>query len=80
MLRDVATATSSELLRPYDATLGTPDDILRAFLSEVNEVSREAEVERILSCFKLNPYEHLSLRFDSAATDVKRQYRKVRLL
>jgi DnaJ family protein C protein 8 len=32
----------------------------------------------VLSCFKLNPYEHLNLRFDSSVDDVKRQYRKAR--
>ncbi len=34
---------------------------------------------RILSCFKLNPYEHLNLRFDTPPEDVKRQYRKARV-
>ena len=33
---------------------------------------------RVVSCFKLNPYEHLNLRFDSTIDEVKRQYRKVR--
>lgn len=32
---------------------------------------------RVLSCFKLNPFEHLNLRFDATPEDVKRQYRKV---
>jgi DnaJ family protein C protein 8 len=33
---------------------------------------------RVVSCFKLNPYEHLNLRFDSTIDEVKRQYRKAR--
>jgi hypothetical protein len=32
---------------------------------------------RVLACFKLNPFEHLNLSFDSSPEDVKRQYRKV---
>ena len=39
--------------------------------------SRVATRRRVVSCFKLNPYEHLNLRFDSPVEDVKRQYRKV---
>lgn len=34
-------------------------------------------LDRILSCFKLNPFEHLNLSFDSSIDDVKKQYRKV---
>jgi preprotein translocase subunit Sec63 len=33
----------------------------------------------VLSCFKLNPYEHLNLRFDAGVDEVKRQYRKARI-
>lgn len=32
---------------------------------------------RILGCFKLNPFEHLKLSFDSSPDEVKKQYRKV---
>ncbi|XP_020258513.1 dnaJ homolog subfamily C member 8, partial [Asparagus officinalis] len=35
---------------------------------------------RILSCFKLNPFEHLNLSFDSSPDDVKKQYRKLSLM
>lgn len=34
-------------------------------------------LRRILSCFKLNPFEYLNLSFDSSIDDVKKQYRKV---
>mmetsp|Transcript_22471 Transcript_22471/g.69745 ORF Transcript_22471/g.69745 Transcript_22471/m.69745 type:complete len:287 (+) Transcript_22471:181-1041(+) len=34
---------------------------------------------RILTAFKLNPFEHLNLRFTSSLEDVKRQYRKLSL-
>jgi len=34
-------------------------------------------LHRILSCFKLNPFEYLNLSFDSSIDDVKKQYRKV---
>ncbi|KAG2333563.1 hypothetical protein Bca52824_004743 [Brassica carinata] len=53
------------------------DAILKSFLAEVGEVERDNEVVRILSCFRLNPFEHLNLSFDSSTDDVKRQYRKV---
>lgn len=32
---------------------------------------------RILSCFKLNPFEYLNISFDASPEDVKKQYRKV---
>ena len=32
---------------------------------------------RVLSCFKLNPFEFLNMRFDASPEDVRRQYRKV---
>ena len=35
---------------------------------------------RILSCFKLNPFEYLKLPFDASPEEVKRQYRKVIVL
>ncbi|CAA7403776.1 unnamed protein product [Spirodela intermedia] len=56
------------------------DLLLKGFLAEVSEVERDNEVIRILSCFKLNPFEHLNLSFDSSLDDVKRQYRKLSLL
>ena len=94
VLRDVHSAASGEVLRPYETTLGA-DELLKRFFAEVSDVSRDAEVQRcvhcstlsvsqpdsprsVLSCFKLNPYEHLNLRFDSQPDEVKRQYRKVR--
>ncbi|KAJ8439339.1 hypothetical protein Cgig2_022476 [Carnegiea gigantea] len=52
------------------------DALLKEFFAEVGEVERDNEVIRILSCFKLNPFEHLNLPFDSSVEDVKRQYRK----
>ena len=32
---------------------------------------------RILTCFKLNPFEYLNLPFDSTPEEIKKQYRKV---
>ncbi|KAL8129973.1 hypothetical protein V2J09_019128 [Rumex salicifolius] len=59
----------------------TSDDLLlKSFFAEVSEVERDNEVVRILSCFKLNPYEHLNLPFDSSIEDVKKQYRKISLM
>ena len=42
--------------------------------------SRVGARRSVVSCFKLNPYEHLNLRFDSTIDEVKRQYRKARTL
>lgn len=56
------------------------DALLKGFLAEVSEVERSNEVNRILSCFKLNPFEHLNLPFSSSVDEVKRQYRKISLL
>lgn len=56
------------------------DALLREFFAEVGEVERDNEVIRILSCFKLNPFEHLNLPFDSSVDDVKKQYRKLSLM
>ncbi|XP_020593984.1 dnaJ homolog subfamily C member 8 isoform X2 [Phalaenopsis equestris] len=39
-----------------------------------------ASSPRILSCFKLNPFEHLNLSLNSSIQDVKKQYRKLSLL
>eukprot|EP00475_Leptophrys_vorax_P037467 TRINITY_DN64658_c0_g1_i1.p1 TRINITY_DN64658_c0_g1~~TRINITY_DN64658_c0_g1_i1.p1 ORF type:complete len:249 (+),score=55.34 TRINITY_DN64658_c0_g1_i1:294-1040(+) len=63
------------------ATGGPSDDeLLREFLQEVGHVERENEVKRILSCFKLNPFEQMNLPFDSTLDDVKKQYRKISLM
>lgn len=56
------------------------DQLLKSFLAEVSEAERENEVHRILGCFKLNPFEHLKLSFDSSPDEVKKQYRKLSLL
>ncbi|CAJ2642339.1 unnamed protein product [Trifolium pratense] len=56
------------------------DLLLKTFFAEVSEVERDNEVLRILSCFKLNPFEHLNLSFDSSIDEVKKQYRKISLM
>lgn len=55
-------------------------DLLKEFFSELKDVDRDNEVNRILWAFKLNPFEKLGLRFDATAEDVKRQYRKSSLM
>jgi len=55
------------------------DPAMKAFYSDMKEVDRENEVNRILGAFKLNPFEMLGLRFDAAPEDIPRQYRKVSL-
>ncbi|KAG7022165.1 DnaJ-like subfamily C member 8, partial [Cucurbita argyrosperma subsp. argyrosperma] len=56
------------------------DLLLKSFFAEVSEVERDNEVIRILSCFKLNPFEYLKLPFDASPEEVKKQYRKLSLL
>ncbi|KAI0495215.1 hypothetical protein KFK09_025365 [Dendrobium nobile] len=56
------------------------EQLLKSFFAEVSEVERDNEVTRILSCFKLNPFEHLNLPLDSSIDEVKKQYRKISLL
>merc|ERR1711920_1085934 len=54
--------------------------LLKSFLDDVRDDVRDAEVERILSCFRLNPFEHLNLRFDATDADVTRAYRHISLM
>ena len=44
-LRDVGDAPPGEALRTYDTQLGA-DALLKAFLAEISDVAREAEVQR----------------------------------
>ncbi|KAG2430472.1 hypothetical protein HXX76_009995 [Chlamydomonas incerta] len=57
-----------------------PDDLLNAFFSDVKEVDRDNEVNRILWAFKLNPFEKLNLRFDATPEEIKKQFRKLSLM
>ncbi|KAK4369601.1 hypothetical protein RND71_013393 [Anisodus tanguticus] len=66
---------------PSAAKIAAQEDaLLKQFFAEVSEVERDNEVNRILSCFKLNPFDYLNLPFDSSIDEVKRQYRKLSLL
>ncbi|TXG73518.1 hypothetical protein EZV62_002097 [Acer yangbiense] len=61
-------------------SIADDDLLLKNFFAEVSEVERDNEVARILSCFKLNPFEYLNLPFDASLDDVKKQYRKLSLM
>ncbi|KAF9665338.1 hypothetical protein SADUNF_Sadunf16G0112400 [Salix dunnii] len=61
-------------------TTAYDDMLLKSFFAEVSEVERDNEVTRILSCFKLNPFEYLNLPFEASPEDIKKQYRKLSLL
>ncbi|VAH89029.1 hypothetical protein VPH35_065108 [Triticum aestivum] len=65
---------------PMGSSEADDDQLLKSFLAEVSEAERDNEVLRILGCFKLNPFEHLKLSFDSSVDEVKKQYRKLSLL
>lgn len=48
------------------------------FYTDLKDAEREGEVNRILSAFKLNPFEQMNLHNDATPEEVRRQYRKVR--
>ncbi|PNH12881.1 J domain-containing protein spf31 [Tetrabaena socialis] len=75
-----AKATKKERAAPPPPEELDPEDLLNAFFSDVKEVDRDNEVNRILWAFKLNPFEKLNLRFDATVDDVKRQFRKLSLM
>lgn len=56
------------------------EDLLKEFFSEMRDVDRDNEVNRIIWAFKLNPFEQLNLRFDASLEDIRRQYRKISLM
>lgn len=88
--RDAASASngSSEPLQPGEGgenihaglSEEEQDALLKEFFSELREVDRDNEVNRILGAFKLNAFEQLGLAFDASAPDIKRQYRKASLM
>jgi DnaJ family protein C protein 8 len=43
----------------------------------MKSVDRDNEVNRIISAFRLNPFEQLGVRFDAMPEEIRRQYRKV---
>ncbi|KAH9972818.1 DnaJ-domain-containing protein [Lactifluus volemus] len=46
---------------------------------EASAIQRELEVDRILSAFKLNPYDILDLETSAKADDIKKKYRQLSL-
>ena len=57
-----------------EAALRSP---LQEFYNDMKSVDRDNEVNRILSAFRLNPFEQLGVRFDATPEEIRRQYRKV---
>lgn len=53
---------------------------MQEFYAEVKSVDRDNEVIRILSAFKLNPFEQLGVYFDATPEEIRRAYRKLSLL
>lgn len=51
------------------------EELMKQFMDAMRKADRENEVIRVLSAFKLNPFEKLNLRFTATASEVKRQYR-----
>lgn len=67
-------SASVELLHSHPP----PPAPCQEFYTDLKDAEREGEVNRILSAFKLNPYEQLNLRNGASVEEVRRQYRKVR--
>jgi len=63
---------------PADPPPLTDTALLASFFAEVRSADRDAEVDRVLGAFKLNPYEQVGCRFDATDAEVTRAYRKVR--
>lgn len=64
---------------PEDEKLSN-EELLKEFFSELRDVDRDNEVNRILWSFKLNPFERMNLRFTATAEEIRKQYRKLSLL
>ena len=77
---EAAAAAAAAAPPPPLEEIKDSETLLREFFADVSDATRDAEVERILSCFKLNPYEHLALRFDAKEDDIRRAFRKISLL
>ena len=83
----------SSMAKPMEEIVPNPDAVappieeikdsetlLKEFFKDVSNAKRDAEVERVLSSFKLNPYEFLKLHFDCEMKEIPRAYRKLSLL
>lgn len=83
----------SSMAKPMEEIVPNPDAVappieeikdsetlLKEFFKDVSDAKRDAEVERVLSSFKLNPYEFLKLHFDCEMKEIPRAYRKLSLL
>lgn len=75
---------ATDLLKGFKAEEDKPEEpemdaeaLMKMFMDDMKEVNRGNEVHRILSAFKLNPFEQLNLRFTATEQDVKRAYRSV---
>ncbi|CAG8605920.1 9688_t:CDS:2 [Cetraspora pellucida] len=55
-------------------------DIDKYLATEATQLQKDQEVERILSAFKLNPFDILDLAPDGTEKDIKNAYRKKSLL
>jgi len=56
-----------------------PASPLQEFNREVSAAAKEGEIVRILSSFKLIPYDFMGLRYDCTEEDARRRFRKVSL-
>lgn len=74
---EVGQHTCALTAHPTCPTSPTP---FQEFYTDLKDAEREGEVNRILSAFKLNPYEQMNLHNDATPEEVRRQYRKVRAL
>ncbi|KAM0791905.1 hypothetical protein ACM66B_004159 [Microbotryomycetes sp. NB124-2] len=79
-----ASSTAAEQALKDDADLFNDGELERILNQEASQVTREAEVMRVLKAFKMNPYEILELNWMPNAgvteADIQKSYRKRSLL
>ena len=53
---------------------------MQEFLADLKDTDRNSEVNRILSAFKLNPFQILGLKLDADRSSIRQAYRKASLM
>ena len=79
---DAADAASLPAASTSSAPAADPESLLREFMQDVSEARRSGECERVLGCFKLNPYDILSVgsQEEASAAEIRKAFRQASLL
>jgi len=73
-------SSASSKTVPPPPTSGTDAEIDKLLSREATAFQRELEVERILTAFKLNPYDILDIEESATQEEIKRKYRQLSLV